>query len=68
MHKVARHLAVVWSGRFVVSSFPDKCDRTVDKASRTLEGVEFHSAGETFSKMPVGRKNLELGSVSIHPD
>ena len=45
VHKVARHLAVVWGGRFVVSSFPDKCDRPADTASRALEAVEFHSAG-----------------------
>ena len=45
VHKVAKHLAVVWGGRFVVSSFPDKCARPADKASRALEGVESHSAG-----------------------
>ena len=60
MQKVARHLAVVLGGRFVVSSFPDKCDRPVDKAFRALEGVEFHSAGWDLFKN--ARRTKELGA------
>ena len=54
VHKVARHLAVVWGGRFVVSSFPTSATDLWMKPPELSKGWSLILRDETFSKVPVG--------------